>query len=49
VLKITKSYTYHFIYVFPHHYEYLCDSTTLDEDAVGAHLGDRSRFDTSNL
>jgi hypothetical protein len=27
---------------FPYHYEYLRNLATLEEDAIGAHLGDRS-------
>jgi hypothetical protein len=44
VLRITKIYPI-FIYVFPHHYVYLCDLAILGEDAARANLGDSTRLD----
>ena len=49
MLKITKSLTYHFIYVFPFHYEYLRSLAALEDDAVRVYLGDRSGFDMGDL
>jgi hypothetical protein len=34
---------------FPHHYDYLHGLAVLENDAVEAHLGDRSGFDTGDL
>ena len=49
VLRITKSYTYPFIYVFPLHYEYLRGLAILGEDVAGSDLGDCSGLDPCDL
>jgi hypothetical protein len=49
VLITTKSYTYPFIYVFPHHYEYLHSLATLDEDVDGANLGNSTGPNSCNF
>jgi hypothetical protein len=48
-LKITKFYTYPFIYISSHHYEYFCGLTALGEDAVRANLGDCLGSDTGHF